>query len=363
MPANTIFPTDPLDPAKTTGLILCGMGGPDGPGSVRPFLRNLFSDPLIFPLPRLLAPALAQLIALVRAPAVRRRYLQVSTSGATPQLETTRRQADALAVQLQNRGLTTEATVAMRYWHPFSGQAVKELLERGAEQFLLVPAYPQYSAATGGSILATVLAEVSRQTDRAPVHTVSDWHLLPGYLDALAGFVIEVLRCWSAAGHRPANCGLLYVAHSLPASFIEKGDPYLDQTRATVRAIHQRVAAALEHAGQGAWLERLGGDPPLRLVFQSKVGPIHWLGPEVTEEVKRLADGGCRRLMIQPVSFTCEHVETLYELDSELKTEATALGIEEFKRGSALNLAPTWLQSLAESLAIGAFDKEARTHA
>jgi ferrochelatase len=110
-----------------------------------------------------------------------------------------------------------------------------------------------------------------------------------------------------------------------------------------------------------SWLDRVPGSRQPRLVFQSKVGPIRWLGPLITAEVPRLAAAGCRRLFVQPVSFTCEHIETLHELDIELNEQAGQLGIAEFRRGPALNLAPVWLDSLAEALAARAFPAEVRT--
>jgi ferrochelatase len=148
------------------------------------------------------------------------------------------------------------------------------------------------------------------------------------------------------------------VAHSLPQKLIDGGDPYLDQTRATLAAVHAAVAHELNAAGHGDWFAALpGGGEPL-LAFQSRVGPIKWVGPEVTNEVKRLAAAGCRHLHLQPVSFTCEHIETLMELDVELKEDAARLGIDDFRRGAALNLDAGWLDSMAKELARTAFDGE-----
>jgi ferrochelatase len=187
---------------------------------------------------------------------------------------------------------------------------------------------------------------------------VADWHLVPGFLAALAGPVSERLTRWAEEGAPPEECALQYVAHSLPESFIQKGDPYLDRTRATVQAVHTLVRNTLDERGHSGWLDQVaGGDQP-SLSFQSKVGPIAWLGPQIDEEVPRLARSGIRRLFVQPVSFTCEHIETLLELDVELKEQATSLGIVEFGRGAALNLNETWLDSLADHLIAAAFGPE-----
>ena len=155
-----------------------------------------------------------------------------------------------------------------------------------------------------------------------------------------------------------SECGLIYVAHSLPASFIEQGDPYLDRTRATVRAVHRELETALDAAGHGSWLARIAGGADPQPAFQSKVGPIKWLGPEVAEETPRLIDKGLRSLFVQPVSFTCEHVETMLELGVELKEIAEKAGIADFKRGPALNLNRTWLESMAVLLTEQAFSPE-----
>jgi ferrochelatase len=246
----------------------------------------------------------------------------------------------------------------MRYWNPFPEEAVADLMGNGADQFLIVPAYPQYSAATNGSTLIFVLDALRRLAADAKVHALADWHLLPGYVEALAQPVIERLSHWANDGIDVDECVLLYVAHSLPESFIRKGDPYLDRTRETIKAVHDLVTRALE-AAHPSWLAGVTGGTNPRLVFQSKVGPIRWLGPQIDEEVPRLAAAGCRRLMVQPVSFTCEHIETLLELDIELKEQALHEGIVEFQRGPALNLNETWLVSLANHLADVAFSAEA----
>jgi ferrochelatase len=294
---------------------------------------------------------------------VRERYARISPDSATPQLETTARQGDELARRLTASGYPTKAATGMRYWHPLPDAAVTALLELGATQFLVIPMYPQYSAATSGSTLAFVMAAIARYAPEAAVHVVADWHRLEGYLAAVAEPTSASLSAWRAAGAEPETCALLYVAHSMPESFIRKGDPYLAQTEASVRAIHGRVADVFVGAEPRSWLPRAFGGRDPRLVFQSKVGPIRWLGPLITEEVVRLAAAGCRRLLVQPVSFTCDHVETLYELDIELREQAERLGIAEFRRGPALNLAPAWLDSLADAVARRAFATEVRADA
>jgi ferrochelatase len=354
----------PLDPAKKTGLILCGMGGPDGPDAVEPFLRNLFADPEIFPLPKLIAGFLGRRIARKRAPKVRRSYALVSKDCVTPQLELTWRQAERVAADLSAAGRPTLPGMAMRYWHPFPVEGIAELLAAGAEQFLVVPTYPQFSWSTNGSTIDFVLAGLAQTAPGAPVHVIADWHLLDGYLQALARPVIRNLAAWAAAETEPHQTGLFYVAHSMPESVIRKGDPYLVRTLETVAAVHALVVAALQRAGHGAWLaDLMAGGPEAKLVFQSKVGPIKWLGPEIAAETPRLAALGLRRLFVQPISFTCEHIETMLELGIELKETAHTAGITDFRRGPALNLSPVWLDSLTDLLARQAFAPEGSRHA
>ena len=286
-----------LDPSRRTGLILAGMGGPDGPAAVEPFLRNLFRDPQIFPAPPLLAPVLGWAIARRRAPGVRRRYALISADSVTPQLGTTRRQAELLAQRLRAGGLDVAPDIAMRYWRPYPDEAVSRLMRGGAAQYIVVPMYPQFSAATNGSTLDFVLDSLERMAPSSPVHVMADWHLLPGFLDALAAPAAAQSAAWVAAGEDPETSALLYVAHSLPYSFIRRGDCYEERTHATVAA------------GHGDWQRGLmaGGAGPT-LTFQSRVGPIRWLEPDVVGETRRLAAAGCRRLFVQPVSFTCEHI-------------------------------------------------------
>jgi ferrochelatase len=356
------FPKDPLDPGRTTGLILCGMGGPDRPAAVEPFLRNLFSDPLIFPIPKPFGPFVGALIAKFRAPGVARRYLAISPDGATPQLPTTRRQAADLARRLSAAGRRTVPGVAMRYWEPWPDETIAELRARGAEQYLVVPTYPQYAEATNGSTLGFVTDALRRLAPESSVHVVPEWHLLDGFVDALARPAAAVLAAWAEGGAAPAEAALLYVAHSLPQKFVDAGDPYVEQTTATVDAVHARVTAALADAGHAAWLEAAKGGPTPLLAYQSRVGPIRWVGPEVVAETKRLAAAGCRRLHVQPVSFTCEHIETLMELDVELKEDADGAGIGRFSRGSALGVDPGWLAALADDLAARAFGDGEASH-
>ncbi len=265
----------------------------------------------------------------------------------------------------------------MRYWPPFPKRTIADLLDQGAEQFLVVPAYPHYAGATTGSTLQFVREGIESLAPAATVREVIDWHMLPGYLEALAEPVTAAITDWITEQHDPRECALLYVAHSLPEKFIEQGDPYLDLVSASVEEAHRMVTAAVTERvdtdlaanrsslavpGFMANLASQNDGSEPRLVFQSKVGPIKWLGPEITAEVDRLAAKGCRRLFVQPVSFTCEHIETLHELDIQLKEHVSDLGFEDFARGPALNLHSGWLDSMASELIATAFEPKVSAH-
>jgi len=247
----------------------------------------------------------------------------------------------------------------MRYWHPFPAETVPALIADGAQQFAIVPMYPQFSWATNGSTIDFVLDSIPAEM---PVHVIADWHVLPGYLAALAQPVLKTLSVWADEKRDPSQCALMYVAHSLPERFVKKGDPYQDRTEATVDAVHSLVLRAMADTGHESWLSDLlcGGAQP-HLAYQSKVGPIAWLGPEAVDEAQRLAQQGARNLCLQPVSFTCEHIETELELDVDLRALAVAAGVVDFQRGAALNMDAGWLGGLADLVMHKAFAEKARS--
>ncbi len=346
-----------LDPARRTGLLYLGLGGPDGPEAVAPFLTNLFADPMVLPLPAWLSRPLGKVIVARRVKAVRQKYLELGFGGGSPQLDWSEKQARALADRLGEYGLDVRPAVAMRYWHPFTAEALATLREQGAEQLLVVPTYPQYSVATTGSSLAELDRELARIRWQPARHVLRQWPLLPGYVDLLARQAAEQLAAWSQAGLDPAETALVYTAHSLPVRFDRGGDAYARQTRATVRAVHAALAGQLDgllHDDGHLGRLRVGGAEP-QLVYQSKVGPVTWLGPPTEETCIALVRQGARHLLVVPVSFNCEHIETIDELDHELGEAVAAAGAETFARTAALNLDPAWLRSLGDHLAGRAF--------
>ena len=351
--APPLQPATRLRPDLTTGLLYLGLGGPDREEAVAPFLRNLFADPMVLPLPSWLSRPLGRIIVARRVDAVRERYRALGYGGGSPQLDWTTRQADALVGHLTDLGIAATAAVAMRYWHPFTDEAVDRLRAQGAEQLLVVPTYPQYSVATTGSSLRELDRVLAAHGWQPPRHVLREWPLLSGYVHLLARQAADVLTAWFEAGHDPATCALVHTAHSLPQRFQRGGDAYVPQTRATVRAAHRRLEAAAP-AGWPLAEMRAGGREPL-LAFQSKVGPVRWIGPPTEETCVQLVRDGVRHLAVVPVSFNCEHIETSDELDNELAEAVAAAGVTTFARTPALNLDGGWLRSLARRLAYRAY--------
>jgi protoporphyrin/coproporphyrin ferrochelatase len=352
-----LYPARRLDPSEATGLLMLGLGGPDSAEAVGPFLRNLFADPLVLPLPAWLSRPLGRIIVRRRLRAVRAKYEGLGHGGGSPQLAWTEQQAAALAADLASRGLTVRPAVAMRYWHPLTAEALAGLKDQGCRQLLVVPTYPQFSVATTGSSLAELERALAVMDWDPPRHVLREWPLLPGYIELLAREAGAVLSGWRDAGLAPERTALVYTAHSLPARFIRHGDAYLRQTLATVRRAHAELR---RQPGCAPHLDGLldGGRQPL-LAFQSKVGPVRWLQPSTEQTCLDLAARGARHLLVVPVSFSCEHIETSDELDRELQAEVRAAGIVDFARTPALNLDPGWLRSFADRLAWRAFGHHA----
>jgi len=303
-----------------TAVVLLNMGGPDSLAAVRPFLQNLFSDPAILPAPAPVRWVLARWIAAHRAPRSAANYRVIG--GKSPLVEITRAQARALEETL---GTGYQVHVAMRYWNPLAREAARRVREERAARLVALPLYPQYSRATTGSSLADLEgALASEGLGGLPRTVVRSWHDFGPYADALAEAVGEALQGLDGAT-------VLFSAHGLPVRLIEKGDPYLDQVQGTVAAVMKRLPGV-----------------PHRLAFQSRAGPVRWLEPAAADELKALAEEGVRRLVVVPVSFVSDHIETLHEIDVEYAELARHLGFEGFRRTPSLNTRPAFIRALAQ---------------
>jgi protoporphyrin/coproporphyrin ferrochelatase len=311
--------------SRRTGVVLFQLGGPDSLEAIEPFLFNLFCDPDIidFPFARIGRKPLAKLISSTRARKVQHHYAAIG--GGSPIRRFTEQQARALQLRLQQTGMNARCFVAMRYWHPFTAEAIAQVRAAHCDEIVLLPLYPQYSSTTTGSSLN----EWRRQfQDSLPVYCVDPFYRHPLYLDALAEKIEETLTRFPD----PRRVELVFSAHSVPMSVIDKGDPYQRQIEETVDRVMQR----------GGWINRH------RLCYQSKVGASKWLQPSLHKTIRTLATEKVREVCIVPISFVSDHVETLGEIDHEARHEAAALGITQFEMMPGLNNSPTFISALAD---------------
>ena len=309
---------------RCLGIVLFQLGGPDTLEAIQPFLFNLFCDPDIidFPFARIGRRPLAKLISSTRAKKVEHHYSVIG--GGSPIRRFTETQARALESALQSEGVNARCFVAMRYWHPFTAEAVAQLQAAGCDEVVLLPLYPHYSSTTVGSSLN----EWNRQyRGKAPVRLVGSFYRDEAYLDALIEKIESTLDRFPI-GRRPE---IVFSAHSLPQSIIDKGDPYQRQIEETVHLLMQR----------GGWPNRH------RLCYQSKVGASKWLQPSLHRTLRNLAAEQVRDICIVPVSFVSDHVETLGEIDHEARAEAAELGFRQFEMTAGLNDSPKFISALA----------------
>jgi protoporphyrin/coproporphyrin ferrochelatase len=313
--------TDVPQLASDVGVVLLNMGGPESEEDVRPFLQELFNDPAILGVPWPVRPLLAGFIAWRRAPHSRERYRRLG--GSSPLLGACAEQARALEALL---GCPVRA--AMRYRHPSAAEALDSLQRRGAQRVIALPLFPQFSTTT----TATALDAIGRAADAISMDlaSVEAYPALDGLIEALAEAVTEAAASLPALGDVGAH--LLFVAHGIPLSRVRRGDPYPDQVATTASAV----------------VDRLGIDLPWSLAFQSRVGPARWLEPDMEDEVRRLADQGVRALVVQPLSFTSENLETLDDLDRDLAEVARDARITLFRRGAAPGTHPAYIGGLRD---------------
>ena len=313
------------NPTRRVGVVLFQLGGPDTPGAIEPFLFNLFCDPDIidFPFARIGRRPLAKLISATRAKKVQHHYQAIG--GASPIRRFTEQQAGALRDKLAANGLEASCFVAMRYWHPFTAEAIEQLRAAECDEVVLLPLYPQYSSTTTGSSLN----EWRRLfQDDVPVHCIEPFYRHPLYLDALVEKVDEALARFA----EPRCPEIVFSAHSVPMAVIAKGDPYQRHIEETVELLMER----------GGWSNRH------RLCYQSKVGASKWLQPSLHKTIRNLASENVGEVCVVPIAFVSDHVETLGEIDHEAREEAEELGIKQFEMTAGLNDSPTFIAALAD---------------
>ena len=309
--------------ARRLAVVLFNLGGPDSLKAVRPFLFNLFNDPAIITLPAPARTPLAALISLARERLAQANYALMG--GASPLLPETQAQARALEERLAGElsGAESRVFVAMRYWAPLSEETAREVAAFAPDDVVLLPLYPQFSTTTTRS---SMKAWADAYTGPGRSRTVCCYPEAEGLIQAHAR---RVEAAWAAAG-KPGPARLLFSAHGLPEKVVAGGDPYQAQIEATAAGI----------------AERLGADWDWRICYQSRVGPLKWLGPSTPEAIEAAARDG-RGVVVTPVAFVSEHVETLVELDHEYRKLAEAAGCPFYVRVPALGTEPRFIEALA----------------
>jgi len=314
-----------MTPENPTALVLLNMGGPDSLEAVEPFLYNLFSDRELIQLPLggLLQKPFARVISHFRAKRVRENYRIIG--GRSPLLKWTERQAEGIVGLL---GESFRPFVAMRYWGPTADEVVRQINAEGIRRAVVLSMYPHFTPATTGSSLND-FRRAAAAVPELKYSVIEQWYDWPGYLDALAECVREGLQRMPAEIRDRAR--ILFSAHALPQKFIDRGDPYLEHVLETAKG----VMAQLE-------------DRPWNLAFQSRSGPVKWMEPGTLEVIDQLAAERQPAVLLVPISFVSDHIETLHEIDIEFRAHAEARGIRHFIRAASLNDRPTFLRAMAD---------------
>lgn len=319
------------------GVLLLNLGGPETLDDVQPFLFNLFADPDIIRLPRLfrfLQKPLAQFISVARAPKSKEGY--ASIGGGSPLRQITDAQAKELRKALYEKNVAAEVYVGMRYWHPFTEEAIEQIKKDGVNKLVVLPLYPQFSISTSGSSLR-LLESIFREDEYLVnmQHTViPSWYQREGYIKAMANLIEKELKSFDC----PEKVMIFFSAHGVPLAYVEEaGDPYKAEMEECVELIMEE-------------LERRKMDNPYTLAYQSRVGPVEWLKPYTDETIIELGEKGIKSLVAVPISFVSEHIETLEEIDVEYKELALKSGIEKWGRVPALGCEPTFILDLADAV-------------
>ena len=299
-------------------IILFNLGGPDSLEAVQPFLRNLFADPAIIRLPSLLRLPLARWLARRRTPKAREIYARIG--GASPILGQTEAQARALEAAL-GREHDWRGFVCMRYWHPMTDAVVRSVARFAPDRIVLLPLYPQFSTTTTAS---SFKAWHDRARFEIATKTIESYPVEPGFIAASVDLVRQGL---AEAGDGPTR--VLFSAHGLPERIVKAGDPYQSQVEQTAAAI----AAAFEGLD---W----------SICYQSRVGPLKWIGPSTEEEIARAGTDKVAAV-VYPLSFVSEHSETLVELDIEYRHLASQKGVPRYVRVPAVGTHPKFIKGLA----------------
>ncbi len=316
------------------GVLLMNLGGPERIQDVGPFLYNLFSDPEILRLPNpALRKPLAWFISTIRSNKSQEAYLSIG--GGSPLRRITEQQARELQSELRQRGIDATSYVAMRYWHPFTESAVEDLKADEVSQVVVLPLYPHFSLSTSGSSFRELrrLRESDDFFNKLPIRCIRSWYDHPGYVKSMVGLIAEqVLQ-----SEVPGEAHIFFSAHGVPKSYVERaGDPYQKEIEACAGLIIKELQGSLGFAN------------PYTLAYQSRVGPEEWIKPYTDEVLEDLGRAGTRDLVVVPISFVSEHIETLQEMDIEYRLLAKNSGVVNFRRVPALDINPLFIKALAD---------------
>ena len=310
-------------------VILFNLGGPDGPRAIEPFLFNLFNDAAIINAPSPLRWILAKYISWRRAPEARKIFKNLG--GKSPLLEETQAQADALARRLEDIAGEARVFIAMRYWHPMSEETVEAVKAFGPDEIILLPLYPQYSTTTTASSLKEWHVQAAAQGLKCPTRAICCYPADPGLIRGQAALIGPAFAEAKNYG-RPR---ILFSAHGLPKKIVARGDPYPWQIEQTVQAIVEILDSPPDRP-----------DFDWAVCYQSRIGPLQWIGPSIDEEILRAA-GDRVPLVVVPVAFVSEHSETLVELDIQYRDLAQELKVPHYVRVPALGVQEDFVGGLA----------------
>jgi ferrochelatase len=305
-------------------VVLFNLGGPDSPDAVEPFLRNLFGDAAILVMPWLLRKPLAWFIARSRAPVAREIYAKIG--GRSPIMEETQAQARALERTLMAEGHDARAFIAMRYWKPFSAEVAQEVKAWNPERIILLPLYPQFSTTTTDSSLKDWNKAAKSMGLTQPTARICCYPGDDGFIAAQASLISGAM----AKRRQGVDYRLLLSAHGLPKRIVAAGDPYQWQVEKTAAAI----------------VERLGTEVDWTVCYQSRVGPLEWIGPSTDAEIRSAGAAG-KGLIVAPVAFVSEHSETLVELDIEYAKLARESGVADYIRVPVVGTQESFIDGLA----------------
>ncbi|MAR52128.1 MAG: ferrochelatase [Propionibacteriaceae bacterium] len=316
------------------GILLLNLGGPERIQDVGPFLYNLFADPEIIRLPNpILQKPLAWLISTLRSSKSQKAYRSIG--GGSPLRRITEQQARELQSLLRQRGVDATSYVAMRYWHPFTESAVADIKADGIDEVVVLPLYPHFSISTSGSSFRELqrLRQMDERFEALPLRCIRSWYDHPGYVRSMAELIAEQVL----ASDDVQKAHIFFSAHGVPKSYVEDaGDPYQQEIQACTALIMAEVEAIVGHSN------------PHTLAYQSRVGPVEWLKPYTEEALEELGKAKTQDLVVVPISFVSEHIETLEEIDIEYRELATESGVVNFRRVRALDTYPPFIAGLAD---------------